>query len=343
MTASTGSTPDAIFQSVSDGRRLRLLRLLAADELNVQEMVQILGLSQPAVSKHLALLRDAGWLNHRRDGTWSWYALTPRDEFSGGTDLHDAVLAQAARVAEAEADDIALARVLEDRDRRTGDFFAGIAERWDQIRPAFEHPDIQAGAVGALVPPGLSIVDIGTGTGALLPLLAATGARITAVDNSDAMLLRARELCAAREIAGVSFQRADIRNLPFPDGTFDAAYASMVLHHVDRPAAAVAEMARVVRPGGKVVVMSFTSHDLAWMRDELAHRWPGFSSADVAGFFADAGLEAKCRMECGLTELAVARAKLPAGLNGQSTVWPDVFLAVGEKMGGPAGAGYVKQ
>lgn len=333
-----GITPAALFQSVSDPRRLRLLRLLDKGELNVQEMVRILDLSQPAVSKHLAVLKDAGWLRQRREGTWSWYGLAPRGEFPGPADLHRAVLAQAALAPEAVADDRILGEVLAERERRTGDFFAGIAASWDQIRPAFEHPDIQAGAVGALVPPGLSVIDIGTGTGALLPLLAATGARITAVDNSAAMLQRARELCTAKGIADVGFHRADIRKLPFPDRSFDAAYASMVLHHIDRPVEAVREMARVVRPGGKVVVMSFTSHDLTWMRDELAHRWLGFSPREMTDFFAAAGLVSRRRVECGPADLAVARAKLPAGLDGHSTVWPDVFLAVGEKRPAPAEA-----
>ena len=172
--------PDALLQAVSDRSRLRLLRLLAREEMIVQDLVKILGLSQPAVSKHLGILRKAGWIRQRREGTWSWHELAPAADFPGGGELRAAVLAQADRVDEAAADDAAAARVAVERDRGAGDFFAGIAESWDQIRVAFEHPDIQAGAVGALVPPGLSVVDIGTGTGALLPLLAATGTRVTA-------------------------------------------------------------------------------------------------------------------------------------------------------------------
>lgn len=325
------SSPAALFQAVSDATRLRVLRLLARDEMNVQELVRILGLSQPAVSKHLALLREAGWIRQRREGTWSWYAAVPAAGFPAGGALHAAVHAQAARIDEAAADDAALAAVLIDRERRTGDFFAGIAARWDEIRPAFEHADIQAGAVGALVPAGLSVVDIGTGTGALLPLLAATGARVAAVDDSEAMLARARVLCAREGLTDVAFHRADIEALPFPDDAYDAAYASMVLHHVGRPAAAVAEMARVVRPGGTVVLMSFTRHEQDWMREELAHRWPGFSRDEIMGFLTAAGLRPRRWLARGLAPLADARAGLPAGLKGGRGVWPDVFLAVGGK------------
>lgn len=336
--------PASAFQAVSDPTRLRLLRLLLQAEMNVQEMVRILGMSQPGVSRHLAVLRDAGWLRLRKEGTWSWYAAVGRDELPGGTDLHAVVSRQAATVPEAAADDAALADVLSARDRRTGDFFDGIAAVWDRIRPAFEHPDVQAGALAALAPRGLEVVDIGTGTGALLPLLALAGARVTAVDSSPAMLERARDLCRREGVAQVEFRRADIQELPFTDDRFDAAYSSMVLHHVARPARALREMARVVRPGGVVVIMAFTSHRQTWMREKLAHQWLGFSRDEVEEFFPRYGLTLRSYLVRGLTG-AAARAVLPPDLAGREVVWPDVFLAVGEKAGndeaserGPAGS-----
>jgi ubiquinone/menaquinone biosynthesis C-methylase UbiE/DNA-binding transcriptional ArsR family regulator len=323
--------PAAFLQAVGDPTRLRILRLLGRGELTVQDMVQILGLSQPGVSKHLAILREAGWLSHRKDGTWGWYRLADRSDPGEGDDLPGAVLALAGRVPEADGDDEALRRVLADRDRRTGEFFAGIAGAWDQIRPAFEAPDIQAGAVAALVPPGLSVLDIGTGTGALLPLLAGAGAAVTAVDTSEAMLERARLLCEREQIAGVRFRSADVQALPFADDSFDAAYCSMVLHHVASPGQAVSEMARVVRPGGKVVVVAFTSHNLQWMREELAHQWLGFSREEMLAIFARHGLAARRYLVRRPAQMDLARVSLPPGLQDRGAVWPDVFLAVGEK------------
>ncbi|MBK9302434.1 MAG: metalloregulator ArsR/SmtB family transcription factor [bacterium] len=323
--------PAAFYQAVGDPTRLRLLRLLGRGELTVQDMVQILGLSQPGVSKHLAVLREAGWLSHRKDGTWGWYGLADRSALGDDEGLRDAVLASAARVPEAAGDDEALRRVLADRDRRTGEFFAGIAGAWDQIRPAFEAPDIQAGAVAALVPPGLAVLDIGTGTGAMLPLLAGAGATVTAVDTSEAMLERARLLCGREGIAGVEFRRADIQDLPFADGSFDAAYCSMVLHHVARPERAVSEMARVVRGGGKVVIAAFTRHNLQWMREELAHQWLGFSREEVQSLFARHGLVPRRYLVRRPAQIDLARVSLPPGLQDRGAVWPDVFLAVGEK------------
>ena len=323
--------PAETFKAVGDPTRLRLLRLLARTELNVQEMVQILGLSQPGVSKHLKLLRDAGWLRQRKEGTWSWYALVDEADFAAGTGFHRVVLEAARRAPEAAPDDAALQQVLAERDRRAGTFFADAAETWDQIRPAFDHPDVQAAAVGALAPAGLELVDIGTGTGALLPLLAATGARVTAVDASAAMLTRARALCEREGLDDVVFEQADIQDLPFADDRFDAAYCSMVLHHVARPGRALREMARVVRPGGLVVVMAFTRHNLVWLREELAHQWLGFSRDEMEDFLARTGLRTVRYLERGLSQLAVARETLPPGLRGRDTDWPDVFLCVGVK------------
>jgi len=323
--------PAETFKAVSDPTRLRLLRLLSHTELNVQEMVQILGMSQPGVSKHLKVLLEAGWLRHRKEGTWSWYGLVTRTNFVDGVDLHDVVLDGVRRAPEAVGDDRVLQQVLADRDKRSGSFFADTAETWDQIRPAFEHPDVQAGAVGALVPPGLELVDIGTGTGALLPLLAATGACVTAVDASAAMLTRARSLCEREGLTDIVFEKADIQDLPFADARFDAAYCSMVLHHVARPEQALREMVRVVKPGGKVVVMAFTRHNLTWLREELAHQWLGFSREEMGDLFKRFGLRTDHYLERELSQLTMARETLPLALRGRDEDWPDVFLAVGVK------------
>ena len=333
--------PENIFQAVSDATRLRLLRLLRREELNVQELVRILDMNQPRVSKHLAVLREAGWLQQRKEGTWSWYRAVSRTEFGGGAGLHDSVLAAADTVAAAREDDARLASILVERDARARDFFAGIAGRWDQIRRVYEHPDIQLGAVSALVDPQLKVIDIGTGTGALLPLLAGTCGQVVAVDKSEGMLARARALCTGSSLSGVVFQRADIQALPFADGVFDAAFCSMVLHHVARPARAVSEMARVVRPGGKVVIIAFTRHNLTWLREELAHHWLGFAREDMERLYRESSLEfERYLVRQRLGEVAgceITPKPEDGGTNGsvrarsQNWKWPDVFLSVASK------------
>ncbi len=281
--------PELLFQAVSDRTRLRLLRLLSREELNVQELVTALEVTQPSVSKHLAVLRDAGWVRQRREGTFSWYRLAAAEGFAGGEDLHRAVTTIVASLTDCGLDDDRVAVVIAARELRSRESFAGVADDWDRIRRQYDHPDLQTGVVSALVPPGLRVADVGTGTGALLPVLAATAGEVIAIDHSAAMLSRARRRCRDAGHARVAFHQADVLALPFADGAFDAVYCSMVLHHVPRPLAALTELARVVRPGGAVVLIDFTQHNLTWMRDDLGHRWLGFSLEEMAAWQIAAG------------------------------------------------------
>jgi ArsR family transcriptional regulator len=285
-------------------------------------------MSQPRISKHLAVLRDAGWITQRREGTWSWYRSVAPARFVGGSGLATQVLAAADGVAEAAQDDAALALILVEREERAQAFFAGVADDWDRIRQEYEHPDVHLGVVSALVDRRQRVVDIGTGTGALLPLLGTAVDEVVAIDSSAAMLARARRLCQRHALGRVRFQRADVRALPLRDACCDAAYGSMVLHHVARPEAAVAEMARVVRPGGKIVVIAFTRHDLTWLREELAHQRLGFAQEEIEGLFTGAGLRPVRYLQRGRIQSADRRRSLSRKDRWQ---WPSVFLAVAEK------------
>ncbi len=323
--------PATIFQAVSDQTRLRLLRLLRSEELNVREMVFILGMNQPRVSKHLAVLMGSGWLRQRKEGTWSWYSATEAAEFRGGQALFETVIQTADLVAQAEQDDQTLEQVLAERDGKARDFFAGVAEQWDRIRREYEDPEIGVGALGALVDPHQSVMDIGTGTGALLPLLAGAVDDVLAVDNSPAMLKRARNLCRREGLEQVRFQQADIQALPIADASFDAAYCSMALHHVARPGRAIQEMARVVKPGGKVIVITFTKHNLTWLREELAHQWLGFDHSEMQRFFTQAKLDELSYLVRQRSVPVVSREVLPPRRGGQEWIWPDISLAIARK------------
>lgn len=323
--------PAALFRSLSDPVRLRLLRLLGREELNVQELVRITGLAQPRISRHLAVLREQGWLRQRREGTFSWYRLAPPPEFPHGEGLRAPLLAAAEQVAGAGRDDGLLQEVLAMRRRRTDDFFAGLAERWDAIRREYEHPDIALGAVAALVAPGLRILDIGTGTGAMLPVFGATARLVVALDHSPAMLARAATVCRAGELRSVVLCNGALEALPFGAGVFDACHCGMVLHHVQDPAAAVAGIARVVAPGGRLLLTAFAAHDEQWMREELAHRWLGFTREQVTGFLAAAGLVPGRWLVRSRQPGPAGRERPPAG--GRAPRWPDVFLVTATKPG----------
>jgi ArsR family transcriptional regulator len=322
--------PAALFQSVSDPSRLRLLRLLAGRELNVQELVRTTGLSQPRVSKHLAVLRDQGWITQRREGTFSWYETADPQTFAPGEDLFRLVLATASLVAEAAGDDRILSGVLAERQARRRDFFAGIAHRWDEIRQEYEHPDIRLDTLGALVDPRLRVLDIGTGTGAMLPVFDRHVALTVALDSSAAMLARAGDLSRTEGLSGIRFCNGDVSGLPFQDGTFDAINCSMVLHHVPDPAAAVAEMTRVLTEQGRIMVTGFCPHGEEWMRDELAHRWLGFSRDQLQDFFCQARLQLSGFLVRGRrVDQEGPATKDPTG---KAIAWPEVFLATGRRI-----------
>ena len=323
--------PAALFQSVSDDSRLRLLRLLGRQELNVRELVRITGLSQPRVSKHLAVLREQDWITQRREGTWSWYRAVDPEEFGPGEQIFRQITRAADMVPEARGDDGKLGVVLGDRQTRAKDFFSGIADRWDTIRQEYEHPDIRIGTVGALVASNLRILDIGTGTGAMLPVFAAAADTVVALDNSEAMLARARALCRNEGLDNVEFCNADVGDIPFADAVFDACNCSMVLHHVVQPKIALAEMARVVRPGGHLMVTAFCRHEQTWMRDELAHHRLGFDKSEMEELFTGAGLSMRNYLVRGRSpgQESAARTVRP---DGNKLRWPEVFLATGVKV-----------
>jgi ubiquinone/menaquinone biosynthesis C-methylase UbiE len=325
------ANPAGTLQAVSETSRLRLLRLLSRQELNVQELVAILEMRQPSVSRHLGVLREAGWIVQRREGTYSWYRTTTPAGMAVGSELQRSITAIADRVTEAADDDRRLVSVLAARELRRREHFAGLADRWDRVRRQFEHPDLHAGMVAALVPPGLRVIDVGTGTGALLPVLARAAERVVAVDQSQALLVRARRRCLDAGCGNVDFQRADVRALPFPAGAFAAAYASMVLHHVDDPGQALRELARVTAPGGRVVVVDFTSHDLDWMRDELAHRWLGFTRQQLAVWAAAAGLVPEQWLQRPRLADTIDEAP-PTGGGRDGLIWPDVLLMAARRL-----------
>ncbi len=322
--------PAGTFQAVGEPTRLRLLRLLVKQELNVQELVAILQMRQPSVSRHLAVLRDAGWITQRREGTWSWYRGAAPAATPGGAGLLRSVVAIADQLPDAPADDRELASALAARQQRGRERFAGLADQWDRVRQQYEHPDLQTGMVAAMAPPGLAVVDVGTGTGALLPVLAQAAALVVAVDQSQSLLARARERCHAAGCQNVAFQRADVGALPFPDGVFAVAYASMVLHHVDDPAQALAELARIVAPGGRLVVVDFTSHNLAWMRDDLAHRWLGFAREQLAAWAGAARLVPEQWLQ--RRRLAATTPDAVDPVTGrEGFTWPDVLMMVARR------------
>jgi ArsR family transcriptional regulator len=278
-----------VFRIFSDPTRIRILALLEREELAVQEIMEVLGMAQSRVSRHLAILREAGLLADRRDGTYVFYRFVPPQE-APWRDTWALVIENLRGDATAERDAAALTRVMESRSERTRSFFDSVGPEWDALRKVFNDDALRARAVSRLLDPNLVVADIGTGTGILAIELARLGVRVIAVDHSSRMLDAARAKAATEPDLQIEFRHGEASGLPLSDGEVNAAFAHMVLHYLPSPSDAIAEMARVVKPGGTVVTVDFVPHQHEWMREELGVSWLGFSAKEVADWFRAVGL-----------------------------------------------------
>ncbi len=274
-------------RACAEPTRLRILALVARGTFCVMEFTEILGQSQPRLSRHLRLLGEAGLLERSREGANVWFALPQPDTAAGSLvrsvlerlPEDDAILAADRRQA---------ARVLAERARIATESFQRRGAEWDEMR-ALELPaaDVEA-ALLALLPQQMGrLLDIGTGTGQNLELLAPRITTGTGVDASRAMLALARARLSRPGLTHCSVRLGDMYRLPMADSTFDHVVLQMVLHYAEDPAAALAEAVRVLRPEGTLVVVDLAPHDNAECMSRLAHRWPGFSDAQIAELLGD--------------------------------------------------------
>jgi ubiquinone/menaquinone biosynthesis C-methylase UbiE len=278
-----------IFKTLSDSTRVRILALLDREELAVQELMDVLGMAQSRVSRHLGILREAGLLRDRREGTYVFYRFAPPRE-GAWHDAWELARRELASDPIAERDAAALVRVVEARASRIRTFFDSVGPEWDALRGVFNDDALRARAIAHLAPAGLTVADVGTGTGVLAKELALLGMRVVAIDHAPRRLEAARAAFDKEGITNVELRGGEAQALPLGDAEVDAAFAHMVLHYVPQPAEAIREMTRVVKPGGRVVVVDFVQHEAEWMREELGVLWLGFPSDDVVRWLEGAGL-----------------------------------------------------
>jgi ArsR family transcriptional regulator len=281
----------ALFRLLGDEARLRLLRVLARDRFNVTELTGVLGLAQSGVSRHLGLLKDAGLITEERDGAFSYYRLAPsiRDNGRGPLwPLLESEFVQARDSAEVKADEARLQEVLRVR-RENFDQHAGPDTRDGRQLVPGRSWAAWARALGHLLPPA-EVVDIGCGEGYLTIEVARWARRVTAVDRSPAVLARAKALAGRRRAGNITFKRGELDRLPLDSASMDVALLCQALHHAVDPARAVIEAARVVRPGGKIVVLDLRAHGEEWVREKLGDRWLGFADDELERLLTGAGL-----------------------------------------------------
>jgi ArsR family transcriptional regulator len=277
-------------KAAGEATRLRLLALCAHSDLTVSDLTSILGQSQPRVSRHLKLLCDGGLLDRSREGSWVYFRLTTH-----GTG------AEIARtlVDSIPSDDGTLTRDLERlerirqaRSQRASDYFRRNAKQWDQIRSLYVEEHEVEKKLLELLPGELigDLLDIGTGTGRVIELLAPRVTKAVGVDLSSEMLMVARANIERASLRNCTVKQGDMYQLPVQSGSFDAVTLHQVLHFAETPSEVLAEAARTLRPGGRLIVVDFQAHDLDYLRDEHSHRWLGFRDADVQNWFKEAGL-----------------------------------------------------
>lgn len=278
----------AVLRAAAEETRLRILSLLAEGELSVSDLTDILGQSQPRISRHLKLLVEAGLVERHREGAWAFFRLV-----DGRTGLIDPLIAGLDPVRPPLSEDRARREAVRgQRAEAAQAFFARLAPKWDRLRSLHvAEAIVEAAVLDVLGPrPIHNLIDLGTGTGRMLGLLAGRAARATGLDSNHAMLSVARANLERLGLARVDLRQGDIHAPPFGRGSFDLVLVHQVLHYLDDPARALREATRLVAPGGRLLVVDFAPHDLEFLRETQAHRRLGFAAEQVTGWLRDAGL-----------------------------------------------------
>ena len=288
---------ETIFRALADPTRLRIMRLLGSMELAVGEVAQVLGQSQPRVSRHIGILCDAGLADRRREG--SWVFLRKAAETPSGSGL-SAGAVELLELAEAEDPGFAelcsqdrrkLAEIRSSREQQAQRYFANHADDWDELRRLHSSDErVEAELAGALGQGSLGrLLDIGTGTGRMAELFAERADHIVALDKSLAMLRVARAKLQHLPADRVELVQGDFANLPFAPLSFDTVLFHQVLHFAQDPSAALAEAARVTRPGGRIAIVDFAAHQREELRARHEHARLGFGDRQMAVLLETSG------------------------------------------------------
>jgi SAM-dependent methyltransferase len=300
--------------ALADPIRCRMLILLEKHELTVSELCAVMQMPQSSVSRHLKTLADDHWVASRRDGTSRFYSMPVDDLDSGARRLWPIIREQVTSTSAAGQDERRLRGVLTRRRAKSEEFFATAAGGWDRLRSDLFGDTFYLWAVLGLIDPNLAVGDLGCGTGELAATIAPYVRQVVAVDGSDEMLDAARHRLGGAK--NVDVRKGELESLPMNTGELDVAMLSLVLHYSPAPAKALAEAGRVVRAGGRVLVVDMLPHEREEYQQQMGHVWLGFTEKQMTKFLTGAGFR------------DVRIRTLPADPDAKG---PSLFAAVGVK------------
>jgi len=278
----------SMFRLLGDEVRLRILRVLTQERLNVTELTGVIGIAQSGISRHLGLLKEGGLVTEAREGGFVYYRSAAPSTEPDADSIWSLLLPRFAAESTDEVGRADASRLLEVRRLRKENFEAHGSERW-QIVPGRSWA-AWSRAIGVLVPP-VTLADVGCGEGYLTTEAARWARRVVAVDRSNTALGRARQLARRRRLGNIEWIRGEIERVPIRSGSVDVVLLSQALHHAESPEAALAEAGRVLAPGGRVVVLDLRAHGQQWVAEQFGDRWLGFEDRTLGRLLNQAGFE----------------------------------------------------
>lgn len=303
-----------LFKTLADNTRLRLLRILRQGDFKVQDLMQILDMGQSRVSRHLKILSDADLLQIEKQGTWHYYRLA----FDEGLfrEIWPAIEVRMSELEEYERDAVSVLQVMAERRKRSQEFFDRHARDWDSMHvDLLNLPDYKSKLLD-MVPTGGLLVEVGVGTGSLLPLLADKGERMLGLDHSPSMISLARESVASHRLTDrVEVRLAEMNHLPLADCSASTVVLNQVLHHAEQPAEVFREIYRVLEPDGTLVIADLARHEHDWARERLADQWLGFRRNEIEKWLVEAGLQLTSYQEINGTSGQQTVLLLTVGVN----------------------------
>ena len=275
---------------LADPSRLRILLLVEREELSVAELQEILGMGQSRISTHLAQLKNAGLVEDRRNGKSILYRLKHGIQSNGFAEMLGVLRQAAAEIPEAGEDSEALRLALRRRQDQMRAYFDELAGKFGRNYVPGRSWQGLAETLLTLMPP-MVIADLGAGEGTFSQLLARRSKKVIAVDNSEKMVEYGRELAQKHGVKNLEYRKGDIEEVPIKDATVDLAFFSQALHHAQHPERAVAEAWRILKPGGRIVVLDLLRHSYEEARELYADLWLGFTEVEVTRFLRQAGFK----------------------------------------------------